>query len=308
MSVTEQEMSDALDNIDVEQLDDQQSDTVDSQQDQQNETADSKNNQQIDTNNADQKPPGFLSYEEWVEKGKDPADFRGEKAYKAQYESLKEVRELKNSMSQVVDSVETWKKQQNEQMEIQIDQAKVDAAADLEKAKEDEDMSAALAAQEKINKLDNQSRPAQSINPVIADFATKNPIVDSGSTQYNPEFHKDMITIHNNKLDQILGGDRAKASNLTPGQVTRVQNWAFKQAKELHLEKFVSHKNTRMSPTAPRQRASQSKGDVNSRLKSITGNTKNRMDASPANDIYNILKDRDPAAAETFAKNMLGDE
>jgi len=309
MSNSEQEMNMALDKLEIEQLDNQQSDINKIEQDQPTDSEDTELNQQSDTNEPAAKPPGFLSYDEWIDKGKDPADYRGENAYKSQYESLQEVRELKNAMGQVVDSMETWKQEQNDKMAIQVEQAKEDALIELEKAKEDEDMNAALAAQEKINKLEKQKKaqkPPQ-LNPVITDFATKNPIIDTTSTQYNAEFHQDMITIHNNKLDQLLGGDRSKAENLTGRQVERVQKWAFEQAKGLHQEKFVSPKNRRTTITAPKQRPTNTKGDISTRLKTITGNSKNSNDVNPANDIYEILKEKDPAAAETFAKNMLGD-
>lgn len=282
MSTTEQEMNDKLNELEAEH---------------------ESLNQEVEEVAPEEKPPGFLSYDEWVEKGKDPADYRGENAYKKQYDALKEVRELKSTMNQVVEGMETWKQQQNEQTAIQVEQAKADAITELEKAKSDDDITAALAAQEKLNRLDSQP-VSQTTNPVISDFANKNPIIDKNSNQYDSEFHQDMIMIHNGKLDQLLGGDRSRASELTPAQIDRVQKMAYTQAKELHQDKFVSPKNKRATSATSNQRPVKTNGDVSTRLKSISGNSKNPRDANPANDIYEILKAKDPKAAEVFAKNM----
>ena len=253
-----------------------------------------------------EKPPGFKTYDEWVAEGKDPADFRGENAYRAQYDALKEVRELKDTMTHVVDGMQTWKQQQSDIMAQQVEQARTSAVADLEQAKEDEDLDAALAAQNKINEIDSKPAPTQ-VNPVISTFASKNPIIDTNSPQYDADFHQDMIMIHNGKLDQLLGGDRSRAGELTPQQIERVQALAFKQAKELHADKFVSPKNGRRTPASPAQRPSNQGSKAASRLSQVKGNTKNPRDTSAANDIYEILKAKDPKAAETFAKNVLGE-
>ena len=49
-----------------------------------------------------EKPPGFISYEDWIAKGKDTAAFRGENDYKKQNEALKKVRDLTDTMRKVV--------------------------------------------------------------------------------------------------------------------------------------------------------------------------------------------------------------
>jgi len=255
------------------------------------------------------KPPGFLTHDEWIAAGKDPADFRGEKAYKAQYDSLKEIRDLKGTMNQVVQGVESWKHQQNEIKAQEIEEAKNQAIVDLAKAQTDDDMDAALAAKDKINSLDKQTTVVQQppqVNPIITDFTSKNPIIDPANTKYDAEFHQDMIMIHNSKLDQLLGGDRTRANELTQAQIERVQALAFNQAKELHQDKFVSPKNKRT--TSANSTKTVTKGvDIVTQLKSVEGNPRNPRDTSPAKDIYEILLAKDPKAAETFAKNVIGE-
>ncbi len=308
MSTTEEEMNVALDALEEEAgvLENANKDDLN--------LADEHLEGSIDDNADDEpkdkpkdKPPGYLTYDEWVAKGKDPADFRGENAYKAQYDALKEVRELKDTMSHVVDGIETWKQQQNDQMAEQVEQARTDAVADLEQAKEEEDLDAALIAQEKINKIDSKPQPVQ-VNPIISDFARKNPIIDTQSTQYDAEFHQDMIMIHNGKLDQLLGGDRSRAGELTPQQIERVQKMAFTQAKELHSDKFVSPRNKRTATPSNNKRPVQTNTSAKTKLKDIQGNSKNPRDTNAANEIFDIINAKDPAAAAKFAENLTGDK
>ena len=207
-------------------------------------------------------------------------------------------------MKQVVNGVQTWQEQQQEIMAQQVEQAILDAVAELEKAKEDEDIDAALTAQKKLDSLDK--KPPVKANPVITEFSRKNPIIDPSSDQYDAEFHQDMIMIHNGKLDLLLGGDRTRAGELTQEQIKRVQSLAFNQAKELHADKFVSPRNKRTTQAQPAKRKTQTE-DTTLKLKKVKGNSRNPRDASPANDIYDIIKAKDPKAAETFAKNLTGE-
>ena len=303
MSTTEQEMDEALDALEDEHG------SLDHQEDETNLEAQNLEEEQIIEDEPKKKPPGFLSYDEWVAKGKDPADFRGENAYSAQYEALKEVRELKDTMTHVVDGMETWKTQQEELNSQEIEQARADAVRELEQATEEDDTGAALAAQAKIHGLDTQAKAqtTQVINPVFSEFARKNPIIDTNSTQYDADFHQDMIMIHNSKLDQLLGGNRSREGELTQDQIERVQALAFSQAKELHADKFVSPKNRRQTTPQSRQRKTDNKGDTKARLKTVEGNSRNPRDTNAADDLYEIIKAKDPEMAEKFAKNVTGE-
>jgi len=305
MSTTQQEMDAALDALESEHgsLDEQKVDL-----DEQKIDLDEQKSGQNMEQEQEGKPPGYISYDDWVAKGKDPADYKGENAYKAEYDRIKEIRELKDTMNQVVSGVESWQQQQSEQMAEQVEQAKLDARAELEQAKTDDDLDAALAAQEKLSSLDNKTAAQpMKVNPLLTGFASKNPIIDPQSSQYSAEFHQDMIMIHNGKLDQLLGGDRSRAGELTPAQIERVQSMAFTQAKELHSDKFVSPKNRRTTQTAPSKRQA-AKSNDSSRLSQVKGNSRNPRDNNAANDIYELLKAKDPKAAETYAKNVLGEQ
>lgn len=250
--------------------------------------------------------PGYIGYDEWIEQGKDPADFKGENAYKAEYERIREIRELKSTMQSVAIGVEDWKTQQTIQMNQQIEQARTDAQAELDQAKEAEDMTAALAAQEKINNLQPQQVPAQ-VNPAIKEFEVKNPIIDKNSARYDAAFFGDMSMFQGTIINELTGGNEQAAGQLTPEQITRTMELAYSKAKQMHPDKFTSPRNNRQSGPPSKQRGKQ-KPDYRTQLKAVGENKLNPQDDNAANDIYDMLKEKDPAAAETFAKNVLGVE
>lgn len=261
-------------------------------------------NQDDEAVEQDDNPPGFKTYDEWVAAGKDPDEYKGKKAYKAEYERIQEIRDLKNTMEQVVSAAGTWQEQQQQLMAQQVEDAKKEAIKELEQAKEAQDIDGALAAQKKIDELSKPKQPKQ--NPIITDFIKKNPIIDQSSEQFDRDFFDDMRLFQNGELDRLLDGDRSRQGELTETQIARATKNAFEKAKKLHSDKFVSPKNKRPSPSQPGKRQVQSQ-DTTLKLKSVKGSSRNPRDVSPANDIYELIKAKDPKAAETFAKNIVGE-
>lgn len=256
-----------------------------------------------------EKPKGYLSYEQWIDAGKDPDDFKGINAYSSTYDRIQEIRELKDSMKHVVDGVDQWKNQQADHMKDQVAQAKLDAKAEFDEAHQAGEMDAALAAQEKLNNLNRQEVvQAPRIDPAIGEFFQKNPILDQNSPSFNADFFEDMKMIQHTHLNKLTGGDPELANKLTPNQIERSLKLAFNTAKEMHPEKFKSSRNTRRTTPSSQPRQGKTKaGDYSTRLKSVQGNSRNVRDTSSANDIYEYIKAADPKAAETFAKNVLGE-
>jgi len=248
-------------------------------------------------------PPGYLTHEEWIAKGKDPADYKGKNAYNAEYDRIKEIRELKDSFKQVVTTTQQWKTQQEVLTRQQVDEARENALADLKQATDDDDVPAALAAQKKVDKLETKVTPQ--VNPVISTFTAKNPIVDTSSPQFDQDFFNDMSMMHNSMIDRLTGGNPERQGQLTQDQIERSMTLAFKQTKELHPDKFKSPKNNRQgSPSAQKK---SSNNPASSKLSAYKGNSRNPRDSNPANDIYEMLKKSDPKAAEKFAENLTGD-
>ena len=252
-------------------------------------------------------PPGYIdNIDDWIAAGKDPDLFKGKKAYSAEYDRIKEIKELKETMLTVTQGIGEWKEQQKQSMAQQVEQARSDAVAELERAKEDVDVDRAIEAQKKINELDRPKQEVQQANPVLTDFYSKNPILDKNSAQYDDEVFKDASMYQSAILDELTGGNRQ--AQLTPSQIERSLKVALTKAKLLSPDKFVSPRNTRKAAPAPARTNVQKKGgDYQSRLKTVKSNSKNKRDVSAANDIYEMLKAKDPKAAETFAKNVLGE-
>lgn len=260
-----------------------------------------------DQKEGEDKPPGYLTYDEWVKSGKDPKDFKGENAYKKEYERIKEIKDLKDSMKKVVEGIDDWKEQQKELNAKQLKKAIKEAEANLLEAKEEGDIDAALKAQEDLATLkedQEKSKNTVTMNPVITRFFDKNPIIDQSSDQFDAEFYEDMQTAQHNILDTITNGNRN--ARLTDKQIERSLKVAMQRAKALHPEKFNNPRNKRVSApsTSKRKKSSQS---TTEKLSQIKGNINNRHDVSPAMDIYNMIKKVDPKAAEKFAEATTGE-
>ena len=259
----------------------------------------------------DDKPPGYMGYEEWIDAGKDPALFKGSKAYSAEYDRIQEVKELKGLVSKVVDSTSEWKAQQQRDTARQIEQARIDTKAELQLAKDNHDIDAALAASDKLNELNSQPEPQPEqpgMNPVITEFFDKNPILDRHSSQFDADVFQDAATKQQALLDDLTNGNRALQSTLTDSQIQRTMNIALKTAKDLNPDKFRSPRNGRQQAPAQPRRAAQKEVSNGTKLKSVKFSSKhNKRDNNAANDVYESLKAIDPAAAETFAKNLLKD-
>jgi len=256
-----------------------------------------------------EKPPGYLSYQDWIDKGKDPADYKGENAYKAEYERIHEIKDLKETMNRVASGVDEWKQVYQRETQAKIAQAKLDAVAEFERAKTDLDIDAALAAQQRINELDQQPATQQQpkVNPVIQDFYSKNPIVDPTSQNFDKEFYEDMREIQGVYLDQFTGGSNEKANALSPERIQKSMMHAYSRAKELHPDKFVSKRNSRQSAPQSAKRSAAKPTDYQTKLKNTRFASKNSNDTNAAREIYDMIKLSDPAQAEIFAKNVLGE-
>jgi len=178
-------------------------------------------------------PPGFLSFEEYVEQGGDPDMYRGRKAYETEHERIEEnkrlrrdVKGLQSTVRETMDAVKDWQSTERGKMRAELE-------AELHKAKEDEDLDGALETQKKLDRLDEQpapeARPPE--HPVIQDFREANPVLDEESETFDEEFNLSVEAFYNALRDQLsYGGRRA----LTDGQIKRCLRKAMKDAIELH--------------------------------------------------------------------------
>jgi hypothetical protein len=255
-------------------------------------------------------PPGYIdNLDDWVAAGKDPDDFKGKNAYSAEYERIKEIKELKAMTSKLVDGVGEWKKDQEVRTRREVEQARADLKTELDSAREDADVDRALAAQTKIDDLNKPPEAALKPNQAITDFYAKNPIIDKSSDQFDQDFYEDCAMMQHTIMNQLTGGNEELAKNLTEAQIKRSMNVAYEQAKALHSDKFVSKRNSRKQVPSQGKRPTPkaTAGDYGARLKGLGASSRNARDTTPALDTYNMLLGMDKGAAEKFAKNMLGE-
>ncbi len=246
----------------------------------------------------DEATPGFVSHQEWIDSGKDEKDYRGENAYKSQYDSIQankalktEMSEMKGMLTDVVDAAEQTKKNQAAAYKSELEKQLAEQTEAMQ-TKE------ALATQKAIDAIDD-TPAAPKINPVISTFLTKNPILDTESDQYNQEFAEDMISFHNAGAD-AMGG---RTSVLSDGQVQRIMAKAFTQTKELHPDLFSSPRNNRGG-------ANRGKGKGNNAPVGKLSEYKIDDDTDPRNQnaataMYEMIKKKNPKKAEQFRKNLL---
>lgn len=250
----------------------------------------------------------FMSYDQWVADGRDPDLYKGKKAYEDSKSTYESNRELKNELKATnemfkttMGSIEEWKAQQ-------ISDSKAELEAAIAQARENDDLDAAVDATNKLNDLNQapvpqQPQQPQQRKPVIEDFLRSNPVLDESSSQYNADVFADMAQLQRVGVDNMSkqGGD-----DLTEAQLKRIITKAFNDAKSLHSEVFKSSKSSQRAPSGSRKVAAQPKRDLGSDMKSIKLNTertaRNSRNVNAASDIYEMIKEKDPEAAERFAK------
>lgn len=261
-----------------------------------------------DGGGADDLPPGFKSYEEYIADGGDPDQYVGRAAYVARYENIqenkalkRELKGVKETVQQTMDTVAEWQERERTKMREELE-------AELHEAKENEDPDAALAAKEKLDALDDATPPPRGDNreehPVIQDFREANPIIDGESDQFDEEFNADVEGFYNALHAQLSMGGHKK---LTDGQIKRCLRQALKSAQELHEidEPAGGNDDADARGESPRNR----RGRTGTR-----GRRGSRQQPAPRAEDFKIKDPRNPrqenAAAEVrdMIKDKYGDE
>ncbi|NOY72206.1 MAG: hypothetical protein GXP14_07485 [Gammaproteobacteria bacterium] len=251
---------------------------------------------------------GYMEHEQWIAAGKDPEKFRGRKAFDDHGESIQTIKDLKNQFSRFSETVGELKATYEQDANRRVEQARTEIQAEIEKAREDEDIQAFEAAK---NKLDGLKQTEQTVRPlgIIQEFLSKNPVLDANSDQFDSNLYGTWAKTHDATLDSILSGDRNKQNTLTEDEISRSMNGAMQTAKGLYPEKFTSSRNSRQqAPTGGTKKPTQSV-DYRSRLKDIPSNIMNSRDTTANIDMYDLLlKKGSKKDADDYAKAVLGDK
>jgi len=258
-------------------------------------------------------PPGFKSYEDYVADGGDPDQYVGKQAYADRYENIqenkrlrKDVKGLQTTVQQTMDTVNEWQDRERERIRTELE-------GELHEAKENEDPNAALAAQKKIDDLD-ESEPAPEAQPehnVIQEFREANPMLDGESDDYDEEFNADVEAIYNGMYQQLSYGGRKQ---LTDGQIKRALKRAMKEAEELH-EMQPPDDDTGKPGESPRNSRQRGNQRNNRRARQQQAkpraedfkidNPRNPRQIDAATEVRDMIKEKyGDEAAENFEANL----
>ena len=219
-------------------------------------------------------PHGHLSYEEWIEAGKDPDDYVGRNAYQQQHERIvdnrqleKQVKQLTKTQQQTLDAIGDWQAQESARIRAELE-------AELHKAKEDEDVDGALEAQQALDEHDRKQQqkqqqqtpaddPFEGEPEVIANYRLVEPVLDPNSEHWDEEFNSEVAEYVNNRINAAAKTNRKVTD-------TMLERWLKKAVKDTH-ELFgtepaaiedepprgESPRNKRQGQQAPKRRQSQ---------------------------------------------------
>lgn len=245
------------------------------------------------------KPPGYISYQDWVDDGKDPDDWQGKNKYSQQYDLIQNNKEFKSELRGMNDLLRQTVDATTSMQEDAYKRGMAEAKVELDAAIESEDVNAVIAAKDKMADL-TPPQAAPKANPIHGQFFSSNAVLDQSSAQFDPEFKGEFERIYNGRLQ--ADGVRPD-QQLSERAIQGYMNSALKSAKELFPDKFESPRNNRQAvkPNAKRAAPSKTPGD---NIKGMHITTKNPRDTNALSDVYEAIKAKDPKAAEAFAEKM----
>jgi hypothetical protein len=243
-------------------------------------------------------PPGFKSYDEWVESGKNPEDYKGKNAYKAEYERIQEVKELKTELKGMNSTLQDTVKAISQREEASEVRHRKELEAALAQAKEDGDTDAALDAQEQLHSLrpEQVAPQAPRENPIISTFIGNNSALES------EDIKGEFARIYNGKLraDGVRPEDQ-----LSESAINGYLKSAMDGVKSLYPDKFKSQRADRASVPRTKKKPVKPKQDVERGLKNLKISGLEGRNENAAIGIYNTIKrNSGEEAANRFAKKM----
>lgn len=247
-------------------------------------------------------PPGYITYEKWIESGKDPDDWQGKNKYEQQYDLIQNNKEFKSDLKNLTHLMKTTVDATTQLQEERYQQGLAEARAELAEALENNDAQGAVNAQNKIN-LTPQPTSAPQVDPAHNEFYEANPVLDQGSSEFDQEVKAEFVRIYNGKLNSDGVGE---FQQLSERAVKGYMKQAMESAKSLFPEKFESNRNSRRTTTGKNKRSTQTPDPVDA-IKNVKITTKNPRDTNALMDTYNHIlnmKGGGKEDADAFAKAM----
>lgn len=259
---------------------------------------------------SDEYTPKYLNYQEWVDAGKDPDEFRGKNAF----DDFGEKKEIRDQLKTLTEATLGMKRHYQNEADQRVTQARNTLIEEIADAEKEEDFERFKKAQNQLNEI-SQPQPEQEVDTlrsVVTSYITKNPLLDRNSRSFNPEVFSDWSTAYDNNLMSLLGGDATKHKSLTDDQLNRSMLSAMRAAKTLSPDRFSSPRNRQVAPTraASQRKPASPSSDYEARLKGIPSTSLNKSDRDSALELYREIKYtmKNPKAADKYAKDLLGDK
>lgn len=178
---------------------------------------------------------GFLSYEEYIEKGGDPAFYRGEKAFKQQKDILAEMKALKKKTDDFMFEQEKRHKAETDRLLKEIEKSKAEAKADLDFERYEE-----LSQQERDL---HKPRQTEGEAPVIAHYRNENPELNPAAPEYDPVYASAFAAAFN------VSAMNAEKTVGRPLNDLEISKWLEATAKKLKPQPVVTKKTSKVTPT-----------------------------------------------------------
>ena len=257
--------------------------------------------EEIEEEELDENPPGYVSYQEWVDSGKDPDDWQGKNKYSQQYDLIQDKKDAKAEMRSLTDMVRQTAEATTALREESYQKGLAEAKAEYNQAIEDNDAQGVADARDKMDSLTPVAPARPTVNPVLGDFFASNPVLDQGSDQFDDEFQGEFARIYNGKLRADgVQPDVAISERAMKGYLKS----AMDSTKTLFPDKFESPRNSRKTTTTKSKRTTLKSAPVDS-IKDVKVKTKNSRDNNAMMDVYEAIKaSGGQEAADAFATKM----
>jgi hypothetical protein len=252
----------------------------------------------------EENPPGYLTYEEWVDQGKDPDLYKGKKAYEQEYDRIQDNKRLDREAKDTKTMLRQLVEHQEEQRTKDIEQGRLQAVRDLQEAKDNDDVDAALEAVDRIKSMD--TAPVEKPRHAkVTELIDKTPMVNREDSGFNAEFAADFGAIYDGLINKLTQNGTYQASDT---QVEKAWNAAFKDAKGLNEALFESPRRSRTTNNSTNNRQTATTSGVK------VGDIKLKDPRNPANvnavaDVAKALGDKfgDKFDPDKFAKAIVGE-
>ena len=248
-------------------------------------------------------PPGFMNYEEWVAAGKDPADFKGENAYRAEFDRIQDNKHLKTEVKDLKTMVSQIVEYQDEVVARARQEGRQELEAELAEARENSDVDAALDAQNKLNALDAEA-PTEASPPkkheAVVRMMQAHPILDPDSDAYNEDYATDFAGLYNGWIGKL----QASGQPLTDKQIEKVWKASVKEAEALNPDVVRSKKRGRQSQGGAGGGGGTPSGGTT--LANMTIESRNPANRNAPSDVAKALKEKfgDAFDESKFAQSL----